>query len=128
MSGSFFSQLKSSHLSAVNSLRLGPMHTAVRTIVRNGSRGIMARIALNCSTVRMIFRFLCFAGAFSTKKTHRVQNSGGPYREDLVPNCDLFTPGTFSDGQVDHTTQVPFLSVLILNPMQSGGPVTIPLP
>src|ERR1700733_9598885 len=53
----FLSQLKSSHLRAVNSLRLGPMHIAVRTIVRNGSLGIMARIALNCSTVRMIFRF-----------------------------------------------------------------------
>jgi hypothetical protein len=43
------------------------------------------------------------------------QNSGGPYHEDLVPNSDFFIPGTFSDGQVDHTTEVPFLSVLILN-------------
>jgi hypothetical protein len=43
------------------------------------------------------------------------QNSGGPYKGYLVPNSDFFIPGTFSDGQVDHTTEVSFLRVLILN-------------
>jgi hypothetical protein len=43
------------------------------------------------------------------------QKSGIPYNEELVPNSDFEIPGTFSDGEVDHTTEVPFLSVLILN-------------
>ncbi|MGC2401471.1 MAG: lipase family protein [Acidobacteriaceae bacterium] len=43
------------------------------------------------------------------------QNSGVSYNEELVPNSDFAIAGTLGDGQVDHTTEVPFLSVLILN-------------
>lgn len=51
-------------------------------------------------------------------------NPTGPYKEDLVPNSDFlvmssladyFTAPSASVGEVDHLTELPFLSVLILN-------------
>jgi hypothetical protein len=46
-----------------------------------------------------------------------TQNPKGPYQEELVDNndfvaTDLLFGGT---GPVDHTSELPFLSVLILN-------------
>ncbi len=43
------------------------------------------------------------------------QNPAGPYQEALVDNNDFVAPGTFVPGPVDHTTELPFLGVLILN-------------
>ena len=42
------------------------------------------------------------------------QNPSGPYDEDLVDNND-FVASSLSVGPVDHTTELPFLSVLVLN-------------
>lgn len=45
------------------------------------------------------------------------KNPTGPYHEDLVDNSKFmaFNPVTGNAGQVDHTTELPFMSVLILN-------------
>ena len=43
------------------------------------------------------------------------QNPGGPYLEELVPNKDFFAVGTLGTGEVDHLSELPFLSVLMLN-------------
>jgi hypothetical protein len=45
-----------------------------------------------------------------------AQNPGGSYKELLVPNSSFFTLDLAGYGvAVDHTTEVPFLSVLALN-------------
>jgi hypothetical protein len=45
-----------------------------------------------------------------------LHNAAGPYQEDLVPNSDFFTLDLVGYGvAVDHTTELPFLSVLLLN-------------
>jgi hypothetical protein len=44
-----------------------------------------------------------------------TQNPGGPYQEKLVDNTNFLAIGTFGPGPVDHTSELPFLSVLILN-------------
>jgi hypothetical protein len=45
-----------------------------------------------------------------------MQNAGGPFHEELVPNSDFFTLDELDYGvEVDHTTELPFLSVLLLN-------------
>jgi len=45
------------------------------------------------------------------------QNPSGPYHEDLVDNNNflVFSALSGSTGPVDHSTQLPFLSVLVLN-------------
>lgn len=43
------------------------------------------------------------------------QNSKGPYQEDLIPNGNFFITGVFSDGNIDHLSELPFMGVLILN-------------
>ncbi len=42
-------------------------------------------------------------------------NPRGPYQEDLVANSDFIANGFSGVGPVDHTTELPFLSVLMLN-------------
>jgi hypothetical protein len=44
-------------------------------------------------------------------------NPAGPYQEDLVDNSDFqaFSSDTGTTGEVDHTTELPFMSVLMLN-------------
>jgi hypothetical protein len=44
-----------------------------------------------------------------------TQNPTGPYQEFLVDNANFLVPGIFFAGEVDHTTEVPFLAVLALN-------------
>jgi hypothetical protein len=43
------------------------------------------------------------------------QNPAGPYKEDLVDNAAFQAPGVTAVGPIDHVTELPFLSVLILN-------------
>jgi hypothetical protein len=43
------------------------------------------------------------------------QHPQGSYREDLISNSYFFAVGLFGDAEVDHTTELPFLSVLMLN-------------
>jgi hypothetical protein len=43
------------------------------------------------------------------------QNPSGPYKEDLVNNSDFSVLGLSTVGPIDHTTELPFLSVLMLN-------------
>ena len=49
------------------------------------------------------------------------QNSKGSYQETLVPNSDfMISDGEYlSNGEVDHVTEVPFMSILILNQINS---------
>jgi len=54
------------------------------------------------------------AYAYFTQK-----NPKGAYQEDLVPNTDFYTSGLFADAEVDHTTELPFLTVLVLNQLNS---------
>jgi Secretory lipase len=42
-------------------------------------------------------------------------NPSGPYKEDLVNNTDFSVLGLTTVGPIDHTSELPFLSVLILN-------------
>ncbi len=42
-------------------------------------------------------------------------NSQGLYQEELVPNSDFLVYGIYAAGPIDHTTEFPFLSILILN-------------
>ncbi len=42
-------------------------------------------------------------------------NPDGPYKEDLVNNNDFVLPRFAKAGPVDHITELPFLSVLILS-------------
>ncbi|MHB8382555.1 MAG: lipase family protein [Candidatus Binataceae bacterium] len=51
------------------------------------------------------------------------QNPGGPYKEELVDNSNFLVPGFFSAAPIDHTSEVPFLSVLLLNQFNTA-PVT----
>lgn len=44
-----------------------------------------------------------------------AQNPSGPYKEQLVDNSDFLVKGFFSSGPIDHTSEVPFLTVLVLN-------------
>ena len=37
------------------------------------------------------------------------------YQEELIPNGYFFAAGQLGDAEVDHTTELPFLSVLLLN-------------
>ncbi len=39
----------------------------------------------------------------------------GPYKEDLVDNNDFLAQGIASVGPIDHTSELPFLTVLVLN-------------
>ncbi len=43
------------------------------------------------------------------------KNPHGPYNEDLVTNSDFLAEGIASAGPIDHTTELPFLTVLILS-------------
>jgi hypothetical protein len=43
------------------------------------------------------------------------QNPGGPYKEDLVNNANFLVEGLSSASPVDHSTELPFMSVLLLN-------------
>jgi hypothetical protein len=58
------------------------------------------------------------------------QNPSGPYKEDLVPNSDFFVSSNLTDyltattgtvGEVDHTSELPFMSVLILNEFNTAS-------
>ena len=44
-----------------------------------------------------------------------AQNPDGPYKEELVDNQSFVAPGIFNVGPIDHTTELPFMSVLLLN-------------
>ena len=49
-----------------------------------------------------------------------LQNAGGPYQEKLVSNSNFFILDIYGYGaEVDHTTELPFLSVLLLNQFNS---------
>jgi hypothetical protein len=43
------------------------------------------------------------------------QNPKGPYQEMLVDNNDFVTPGFFSNGPIDHLSELPFMAILALN-------------
>jgi hypothetical protein len=44
-----------------------------------------------------------------------AQNPSGPYKEQLVDNSNFLVKGLFFAGPIDHTSEVPFLTVLVLN-------------
>jgi hypothetical protein len=45
----------------------------------------------------------------------------GPYQEELVDNNEFLAPGLVGVGPIDHTTELPFLTVLVLNQLNLAG-------
>ena len=43
------------------------------------------------------------------------ENPNGPYQKILIDNSEFLAQGVSSAGPIDHTSEVPFLTVLVLN-------------